>query len=129
MGRRIRERRQALGMSQSRLALLSGIGQSTISALESGESRTARTATLHALAISLIEDPVYLRTGDRPLLDVFGPCRQADGFRNTWTPEVSAPSAMTELDSVVADSKRTWIAVGVVIAAALIALFLSRAAS
>ncbi|MBQ1790234.1 MAG: helix-turn-helix transcriptional regulator [Oscillospiraceae bacterium] len=53
MGYSIRERREALNMSQEELAKKSGISRQTISALESGKSENVLVGTLAAIATAL----------------------------------------------------------------------------
>lgn len=52
LGRDIKRRRKQLGLSQSKLAELSGIGQGHISQIENG-SRRPNLATLHKLREAL----------------------------------------------------------------------------
>ncbi len=60
-GQRIRELRDDLGLSQSELARLVGLGVATISGLELGTQRS--TAKIDLLAGALKTSPEYLRTG------------------------------------------------------------------
>ena len=53
MGYRIKERREALGMTQEQLAEKSGVSRQTISALESGKSENVLVGTLAAIATAL----------------------------------------------------------------------------
>lgn len=53
MGSKIRELREAKGMSQEALAKKSGISRQTISALENGSERAVLSSTLIAIAEAL----------------------------------------------------------------------------
>lgn len=53
MGIQIRERREALGMTQEELALKSGVSRQTISSLETGKYGNVLTSTLTAIASAL----------------------------------------------------------------------------
>jgi transcriptional regulator with XRE-family HTH domain len=61
IGTRVRAARKKRGMTQKQLADKSGISQSTLSALETGDS--SGSYNLVAIASALGEDPVYLETG------------------------------------------------------------------
>lgn len=50
MGYKIKELREAIGMSQEKLAEKSGVSRGTISALESGENRNTTSKTLLNIA-------------------------------------------------------------------------------
>ena len=53
MGYRIKEVREAKGMTQESLATQSGVSRGTIVALESGEAKTTTTKTLVKIANAL----------------------------------------------------------------------------
>lgn len=53
MGYKIKEFREARGMTQEELAVSSGISRGTISALENGTTRTTTTKTLLQIAKAL----------------------------------------------------------------------------
>lgn len=53
MGYRIKEKREALKMTQEELAFKSGVSRGTICALESGTEKNATTATLIKIAKAL----------------------------------------------------------------------------
>jgi putative transcriptional regulator len=53
MGYKIKEFREALGMTQEELALKSGVSRGTISALEDGSERNTTTKTLLNIANAL----------------------------------------------------------------------------
>jgi len=53
MGYKIREAREACGMTQEELSAKSGISRGTISALENGTDRAVSTKTLIKLATAL----------------------------------------------------------------------------
>ena len=53
MGYRIKEARDAKGMTQETLAAKSGVSRGTIVALESGEAKTTTTKTLVKIANAL----------------------------------------------------------------------------
>ena len=53
MGYRIKEVREAKGMTQENLAVQSGVSRGTIVALESGEAKTTTTKTLVKISNAL----------------------------------------------------------------------------
>ena len=53
MGYKIKDFREALGMTQEELAQKSGVSRGTISALENGTERTTTTKTLFNIARAL----------------------------------------------------------------------------
>ena len=53
MGYSIKERREALGMTQEQLAEKSGVSRQTISAIENGKTNNVMSGTLTALADAL----------------------------------------------------------------------------
>lgn len=53
MGYSIKERREALGLSQEQLAKLSNVSRQTISAIESGKNENVLVGTLAAIATAL----------------------------------------------------------------------------
>ena len=53
MGYKIKDFREALGMTQEELAKKSGVSRGTISALENGTERTTTTKTLSNIARAL----------------------------------------------------------------------------
>lgn len=53
MGYRIKEVREAKGITQEQLSVKSGISRATISALENGTARTTTTKTLVSIAVAL----------------------------------------------------------------------------
>lgn len=53
MGYKIKEARESKGISQEKLAELSGVSRSTIIALESGQAKTTTTKTLIKIANAL----------------------------------------------------------------------------
>lgn len=53
MGYRIRENRERRGLTQSELAIKSGVSRMTISALENGSERVTTTKTLMKIATAL----------------------------------------------------------------------------
>lgn len=61
LGKRIRERRLELGMTQQELAKRAGIAQSTLSALEQG--KTEKSRDLVSIAQALRTNPTFLATG------------------------------------------------------------------
>lgn len=65
LGKRVRERREALGLSQAALAGLIGVTRSAISQLESGLTKGARPEHLVALARVLNSPVDYLVHGKR----------------------------------------------------------------
>jgi transcriptional regulator with XRE-family HTH domain len=62
---RLRKLRLAKGLSQERLAKLSGVTQATLSDIETGRQAGMHADTLAALAHALDEDANYIRTGRR----------------------------------------------------------------
>lgn len=61
---RLREIREARGLSQAALAKLAGVRQATISDLETGRSRSISFAVLDRLAVSLQVEAGQLLAGD-----------------------------------------------------------------
>jgi transcriptional regulator with XRE-family HTH domain len=59
-GDKIRTARQRAGMSQQRLAVLAGLGYSTIWALETGRQQGARESTVAKVSAALGLDPCDL---------------------------------------------------------------------
>lgn len=61
---RIKERREALGMTQEELAKASNVSRGTIVALESGRNRTTTTKTIDriAKAMNTTVDRIFLPT-------------------------------------------------------------------
>lgn len=57
---RVRETREAKGMTQELLARKAGIRRATLSAIERGQTKGIDFATLEALAAVLQVDPSYL---------------------------------------------------------------------
>ncbi len=53
MGYKIKEIREAAGMTQQQLSERSGISRSIINGLETGRTKTTTTATLRKIAIAL----------------------------------------------------------------------------
>lgn len=53
MGYKIKEIREAAGMTQQQLSERSGISRSIINGLETGRAKTTTTATLRKIAIAL----------------------------------------------------------------------------
>lgn len=63
LGKRVRERRKALRLTQVQLSKLAGIGQSAISAIENDETGEMLSGTLLSLATALETTPEWLKTG------------------------------------------------------------------
>lgn len=63
VGNRILTKRKELGFSQWRLAELAGISQSTLSELETGESKMPSAEALHGLAKHLNVTQAWIITG------------------------------------------------------------------
>lgn len=65
MGYKIKEFREARGMTQEQLAVSSGISRGTISALENGTARTTTTKTLLSIAKALdtTVDQIFFEDG------------------------------------------------------------------
>jgi transcriptional regulator with XRE-family HTH domain len=98
MGQRIRELREQKGLNQPELARRIKIAQPSLSAIESGKTKTLRDSTLLRLAAALDTDPEYIRTGRHAV-------RQSD-----LTPEEGrAVDLLRQMDDSVRD---TWIATG-----------------
>jgi transcriptional regulator with XRE-family HTH domain len=62
-GQRIKARRKELGLSQGQLAAMSGIAQSTLSELETGESKLPSSMKLVGLAKALKVSKLWIITG------------------------------------------------------------------
>lgn len=65
MGYKIKDFREALGMTQEELAQKSGVSRGTISALENGTERTTTTKTLFniARALNTTVDRIFFTEG------------------------------------------------------------------
>lgn len=66
LGDRVREERELKGLSQQQLATAAGIKQSSLSEIETGETKSPAGDTLIALAAHLGVRPEYLQTGKLP---------------------------------------------------------------
>jgi transcriptional regulator with XRE-family HTH domain len=66
LGERILLERRRSGYSQSRLGTLAGVGQRSISKIETGQSRTLDSTTVARLARALHVTTDYLHAMDQP---------------------------------------------------------------
>lgn len=72
LGRRVKERRQELQLSQENLAERAGISRNYLSIIERGEARNISTGVLNQLADALELTSAEL-SGDSPLSDILIP--------------------------------------------------------
>ncbi len=72
-GQRIRRRRKELGLTQAALAKLAGCEQSTISELETGESKMPSAENLQGLAKALKVTKTWIITGKDGEIEVLTP--------------------------------------------------------
>lgn len=98
LGTRIRQLREARGISQPELARRVRIAQASLSLIESGKTRSLKASTLMRLAKELDADPEYIRTGRTPTV------REGVGLR-----EESVLQMFAEMDHETQDS---WIEMG-----------------
>ncbi len=63
LGDRIRKRREELGLQQVDVSRIVGIAQSSLSLIESGQTKTLRAATLMGLSKALKTNTKWIMTG------------------------------------------------------------------
>jgi transcriptional regulator with XRE-family HTH domain len=87
-GMRIKRRRKELGIKQNELAHAVGISQSSLSELETGESKLPSAEILLKLSSALGISPTWIVTGQEGQMDVLTPDEQEFfSAARTLTPE------------------------------------------